>query len=201
MRERNSKQSRLSTESKSNASKSNMRKASKHEKKDPFAQLQCSPAMKKLILSEFEREKVCCNFLPEKQVAMGVIHRYRSFIANYSRKYKGVSPSSPSKKVLKVKRSAANIGGKKSKAKKGEKKVPSIGDSGFLDDSDKEFEIQEFDETNFPVPAEGSFSLQPSPAVLKLQKQLLVRYNSDDDTEEISDSSPAKLKHSTIIPE
>ena len=77
----------------------------------------------------------------------------------------------------------------------GEKKLKT--ENPEVGKSEKKNEIQEFDETNFPVPAEGSFSLQPSPAVLKLQKQLLVRYNSDDDTEDISDSSPAKMKLST----
>ena len=79
MRERNSKMARLKTDpgfrSKSRPSK----EVPKQETKDHFGHLKCSPAMKKFIVTEFEREKVSCNFLPPKQVAMAVIHRYNFY--------------------------------------------------------------------------------------------------------------------------
>jgi len=196
MRDRNSKMARLKTDpgfkSKSRFSK----ELSKQENKDPFGHLKCSPAMKKFILSEFEREKVSCNFLPSKQVALAVIHRYRSYIASSANKSK-VTTSSP-RKSLNCKKSSKLGGGKKSKlVKVFKKQAPSVGDSGFLEEQTEtdieDIDIQEFDEDDLPIPERGSFSVNPSPSHFKSSKQhLLVRYNSDNDTDDISDSSPGK---------
>jgi len=188
MKERNSKQPRVITELGS-SSKSKHKVTTKEDRENPFENLKCSSDMRRFILSEFQREKVACNFLPEKQVAMAVIHRYKSYIA--SSKYEGVSPSS--KNITKDKQ-FLKIGGKKSRTKKIGKKAASVGDSGFLDDSDNEkLDIEEFDENNLPIPAVGSFTLNPSPAQIKFHKQVLVRYNSDNDTDDISDCSPAEV--------
>jgi len=188
MRERNSKEPRLQTELGS-SSKSKFKKASNQRKGNPLDNLKCSPAMKKFILSEFKREKVSHNFLPEQQVAMAVIHRYKTYIASSGGNTKGVNLSSKKNKKI---NQFAKIGGNKTKFKKNSKKGSSVGDSGFLDDlGNEEVEIQEFDENDLPIPSMGSFSLNPSPAQSK-SKRLLVRYNSDNDTDNISDSSPVK---------
>ena len=82
MRDRNSKMARLKTDP-GFRSKSRLRKEDpKQESSDHSGHLKCSPAMKKFIVTEFEREKVSCNFLPSKQVALAVIHRYKSYIAS-----------------------------------------------------------------------------------------------------------------------
>merc|ERR1719234_2521923 len=190
MRERNSKLPRVITELGS-SSKSKHKIIPKGDKENLFESLKCSSAMRRFILSEFQREKVACNFLPEKQVAMAIIHRYKSYIASSSSKYKGGSPNS--KNIIKDKQ-CLKIGGKKSRTKKIGKKAASVGDSGFLENSDNEqLDIEEFDENNLPIPAEGSFTLNPSPAQMKLHHQVLVRYNSDNDTDDISDCSPAAV--------
>ena len=94
----------------------------KQESNDPFGYLKCSPAMKKFIVTEFEREKVSCNFLPSKQVALAVIHRYKSYIATSANKSKVATPSP--KKSLNSKKSSKLGGGKKSKlVKVGKKKI------------------------------------------------------------------------------
>jgi hypothetical protein len=73
----------------------------------------------------------------------------------------------------------------------------SVWDSGFLDEQtetdNEDVDIQEFDEDDLPIPERGSFSMNPSPSHLKSSKQhLLVRHNSDNDTDDIFDSSPGK---------
>ena len=160
MRERNLMQSRVLTETGS-SSKSKHKIIPKKDKDSPFEHLKCSPAMRKFISSEFRREKAACNFLPEKQVALAVIHRYKSYIANSNNKYKCTNS----------KKQPLTLRGKSKTKKIGKRKVP-VGESGSLENSDDEqFEIEEFDECNLPVPAEGSFSLNPSPAQMKLPRQ------------------------------
>jgi len=194
MRERNSKEPRLLTDLGS-SSKSKFKNASNKLNGNPLDKLKCSPAMKKFILSEFKREKVSYNFLPEQQVAMAVIHRYNTYIASLGGNTKWVNLSS--KKNNKINQSA-NVGGNKTNFKKNSVKGSSVGDSGFLDDSGiEEVEIQEFDENDLPIPSKGSFSLNPSLAQLK-SKRLLVLYNSDYHTDKISDSSPIPVKITKI---
>merc|ERR1719186_673232 len=157
--------------------------------------------MKKFIFTEFEREKVSHNFLPEKQVALAVIHRYNSYIASSSNKAR-LAAAIP-RKIPRGK--SPKLGRKVSKLVKLGAKKPSVGDSGFLEqtetDSD-EVDIQEFDED---IPVKGIFSIIPSSSRKRSTKQklqLLVRYNSDSDTDNISDSSPYKTVNSSpVMPE
>merc|ERR1719509_164101 len=51
-------------------------------KKDSIEELNVSPKMKKFIKKEFRREKLKYNFLPEKQIKLQVIHRYKVHIRN-----------------------------------------------------------------------------------------------------------------------
>ena len=93
MRERNSKQARLKTEIGANSRTRLRKELQKNDIVEPFGHLKCSPAMKRFIVTEFEREKVSFNFLAEKQVALSVIHRYKSYIATSASNSKSVSPS------------------------------------------------------------------------------------------------------------
>eukprot|EP00092_Neocalanus_flemingeri_P040708 GFUD01044320.1.p1 GENE.GFUD01044320.1~~GFUD01044320.1.p1 ORF type:complete len:720 (-),score=271.55 GFUD01044320.1:173-2254(-) len=168
-RKRNAMQARLWTETGAKATKLKSQVAQKKSPHHLFEKLKCSPAMKKFVIAEFEREKLSHNYLPEKQVALAVIHRYKCGIA------KSVGKNSPKKTP--PRRKSAKLG----------RKVLKVAET---ETDSEEVDIQEFDEDDLPLPEKGSFSINPSTTQLKCDKQLLVRYNSDSDTANISDSSP-----------
>ena len=179
MKEINSKQYRIQiSEPTSKKGKSKAKRKSSGGKKRTkmnqalkmFEGLPCSPNMKKLLISEFERERVKSSFLPEIQVASAVIHRYKSHMANT------MANAPPSAKKPKL------------PAKLGTKKSGSRVDSGQETECEEEnLEIEEFSEEH--LPGQGCFSITPSLVNKESFSKILLRFNQDSETETISDRS------------
>lgn len=151
-----------------------------------MGELECSPTMKKFIMSEFQREKQIYTFLPSSQVASAILHRYKTHLENKSSV--GSSPmtsrGSPSPKASSSKpkkRQSVKIGSKRK-----------IGASVDTDDN-SDVDISDFDDED-PLPDNGSFALSPAPSQLKLQKRMLARFAMDEESYNIIESPQMSRK-------
>ena len=124
---------------------------------DPISALPCSPGMKSFVRKEFERE-LASSCLPEAQVKLAVVHRYRTMVANSEERKKGAGRPSKLGRV-----------------------IPKPQDEVVIEDFDSD-QLEE-------LPAEGSLALEPSGSELGKNTTLLLRFNQDEMTEVISDSS------------
>ena len=152
---------------------------------NPIEELSCSKDMKDFMRAEYDREKEKYKDVPKNQIANSIIHRYRTHQAN-SGKSKDV-PSLKSKEGS-MKRRAS-----------GRKKPLSSVEIGSGQESDEdEISIQEFDEAEFQPPAEGSFSLSPSPRQLRSRRNLLVRFTKDEESIPIANGPGQILRRYTL---
>ena len=133
---------------------------------NPIEELDCSQDMKDFMMAEHAREKELYKDVAENQIANSVIHRFRTHLAN----------SEKPKDVLSRKSKVGNMKAKVSSRKKPKSSVE-IGSGEESEEDD--ISIQEFDEAELPPPAEGSFSLSPSPSQLRRSRNLLVRFTTD----------------------
>ena len=166
MKARAANQFRISVDSR------NVKKPKDRRVSDVLSKLECSPKMKKFIMSEISKEKAKYTHLPSTQVASKVLHRYHEMRMNLRivPKEEGNTVSRPADVRLSGrKRNMASV---------------ETDDSGSDD-----IDISEFDEEKLPIPSPGAFALSPSPSQLKANKRLLL-FLSDQDTALISDSSP-----------
>jgi len=182
MKEINSKQYRIQVSeptSKKGKSKSKAKRKSAGGKKRTkmnqalkmLEELPCSPNMKKLLISEFERERRDRSFLPEIQVASAVIHRYKSHMA-------ATMANSTRKPKL-----SAELGLKRSDSR-ADRGLETECEEGNLD-------IEEFSEEH--LPGQGCFSITPSPVNKESFSKILLRFNQDTETETISDRSRSSV--------
>ena len=143
-------------------SRSRKKPAAAAVKPNPIEELDCSQDMKSFMLTEHAREKVLYKDVPESQIANSIIHRFRTHLANSgkSRGGNGKTSASSRKKPL----SSVEIGS---------------GDDSEEEEEEEEVSIQEFDEAELQPPAEGSFSLSPSPRQLRSCRSLLLRFTTD----------------------
>ena len=152
--------------------------ASSTSASDLFEDLECSQDMKKFIKDEYTRERALYPFLPDSQIASAIVHRFRTHIANSGVRVKRAEVESRKN----VRRSPLKLSGSRNR-----KKASVDTDDNSEDD---EVKISDFeDDGNFNIPHSGSFSLTPSTSQLKLSKNILMRFASDNDSFEISDSS------------
>ena len=142
---------------------------------NPIEELKCSKDMKDFMMSEFAREKEIYKDVPENQVANSIIHGFKTHQANSGKLEDNLSPLSQVQCSTK----------KRSSTRK--KPLSSVEIETDQDsDEDEEISIQEFDESELQMPAEGSFSLSPSPRQLRSRRSLLVRFTKDRESNTIT---------------
>jgi len=149
---------------------------SKPVKPNPIEEINCSPEMKKFMISEYEREKKVYSNVPEAQVANSIIHRLETLKANSGKKIN------------------------RSKSQNEKVKEVSAEDTEREADSE-ELNISEFDEDdlNLKPPPAGSFSLSPPPSMLKMTKNLLVRFTTDGESPSIANKARKMSRKDLVL--
>jgi len=216
MKDRDEKQTRMRFSPKSVRNQFQNKGIPKVVKKDSIEELNVSPKMKKFIQKEFRREKLKYNFLPEKQVKLQVIHRYKVHIRNSEMKmpktkkvviHKTKSKPGKISKFRKIRRGNKEENSDDEDENKDKNEAQSSTDTqkksmhfnkNCLEDSeDDDSLIEDFDDANLHVsPAPGAFQICPNKRQRSDVKQLLVCYHADSDTDAIVDSSQ-EIEHKT----
>ena len=157
--------------------------ASSSRARGPIHELNCSKDLKDFMLAEhtreFAMEKEKYNDVPENQIAKSIIHRFRTHQANANFE-------------------AGKAGKMKKKASSRKKPLSSVELGSGQDSEESEVSIQEFDEAELKPPAEGSFSLSPSPRQLRSRRNLLVRFTADNEAIPIANGPGQVLRRYSL---